>query len=79
MGPGKRVMVARVASQYSVLRLLEDLGFQTGSGFLVGLPRMGLQPLLYCRYMTYMVTCHRVRHLLEIWYDVMSQATGVGS
>ena len=30
MGPGKRVAVARVASRYSVLRLLEDLGFQTG-------------------------------------------------
>ena len=30
MGPGKRVMVARVASRYSVLRLPEDLGFQTG-------------------------------------------------
>ena len=30
MGPGKRVTVARVASQYSVLRLLEDLGFLTG-------------------------------------------------
>ena len=30
MGPRKRVTVARVASQYSVLRILEDLGFQTG-------------------------------------------------
>ena len=30
MGPGKRVTVARVASRYSVLRLPEDLGFQTG-------------------------------------------------
>ena len=30
MGPGKRVTVAQVASWYSVLRLLEDLGFQTG-------------------------------------------------
>ena len=30
MGPGKRVTVAPVASWYSVLRLPEDLGFQTG-------------------------------------------------
>ena len=30
MGLGKRVTGARVASQYSVLWLLEDLGFQTG-------------------------------------------------
>ena len=30
MGLGKRVMGARVASRYSVLRLPEDLGFQTG-------------------------------------------------
>ena len=30
MGPGKRVTVARVASRYLVLRLPEDLGFQTG-------------------------------------------------
>ena len=30
MGTGKRVTVARVASWYSVLRLPEDLGFQTG-------------------------------------------------
>ena len=30
MGPGKRVTGARVASRYSVLRLPEDLGFQTG-------------------------------------------------
>ena len=30
MGPGKRVTVAQVASQYSVLWLQEDLGFQTG-------------------------------------------------
>ena len=37
MGPGKRATVARVASRYSVLQLPEDLGFQTGSGFLVGL------------------------------------------
>ena len=78
MGPGKRAMVARVASRYSVLQLPEDLGFQTGSGFLVGLPGTGLQPLLYCSYMTYTVTCLRVRHLLEIWYDVTSRATAVG-
>ena len=39
MGPGKRVTVARVASRYSVLWLPEDLGSQTGSGFLIGLPR----------------------------------------
>ena len=55
MGPGKRVTVAWVASRYSVLRLPEDLGLQTGSGFLIGLPGMGLQPLLYCQYMMYMV------------------------
>ena len=42
MGPGKRVTVARVASQYSVLQLPEDLGFQTGSGFLDGLPWDGV-------------------------------------
>ena len=30
MGPGKRVTGAQVASRYSVLWLLEDLGFQTG-------------------------------------------------
>ena len=30
MGLGKRVTGARVASWYSVLRLPEDLGFQTG-------------------------------------------------
>ena len=42
MGPGKRVTVARVASRYSVLWLLEDLGFQTGSGFLIGLPGTGV-------------------------------------
>ena len=30
MGLGKRVMVDRVASWYSVLWLPEDLGFQTG-------------------------------------------------
>ena len=78
MGPGKRVMVARVASQYSVLRLPEDLGLQTGSGFLVGLPRTGLQPLLYCWYMMYTVTCHCVCHLPEIQYDITSWATAVG-
>ena len=38
MGPGKRVTVARVASRYSVLRLPEDLGFQTSSGFLIWTP-----------------------------------------
>ena len=75
MGPGKRVTVA---SRYSVLQLLEDLGLQTGSGFLAGLPGTGLQPLLYCWYMMYMVTCHRVCHLLEIQYDVTSRATAVG-
>ena len=42
MDLGKRVTVARVASWYSVLRLPEDLGFQTGSGFLVGLPWDGV-------------------------------------
>ena len=78
MGPGKRVTVARVAGWYSVLWLLENLGFQTGSGFLVGLPGTGLQPLLYCRYMTYTMTCLRVCHLLEIRYDVTSRATAVG-
>ena len=30
MGPGKRVTGAQVANRYSVLRLPEDLGFQTG-------------------------------------------------
>ena len=79
MGPGKRVTVAQVTSWYSVLRLLEDLGFQTGSGFLVGLPGMGLQLLLYCWYMTYTVMCLRVRHLPEIWHDITSRATAVGS
>ena len=78
MGPGKRVMVARVASRYSVLQLPEDLEFQTGSGFLVGLPRTGLQPLLYCRYIMYMVMCLRVCHLPEIRYDITSWATAVG-
>ena len=78
MGPGTRVMVAPVASRYSVLQLPEDLEFQTGSGFLVGLPRTGLQPLLYCWYIMYMVTCLRVCHLLEIWYDITSRATAVG-
>ena len=78
MGPGKGATVARVSSRYSVLRLPEDLGFQTGSGFLIGLPRTGLQLLLYCRYMMYTVMCLHVCHLLEIRYDVMSRATAVG-
>ena len=78
MGLGKRVTVARVASRYSVLQLLEDLGFQTDSGFLVGLPGTGLQPLLYCRYMTYMVMCLHICHLPEIRYDITSRATAVG-
>ena len=42
MGPGKRVMVARVASQYSVLQLPEDLGFQTGLTIPHWTPRDGV-------------------------------------
>ena len=41
----------------------------------------GLQLLLYHMYMTYTVTCHLIRHLPEIRYDVydiMSQVTAVG-
>ena len=42
MGPGKRVTVARVASRYSVLQLLEDLGFQTGLWIPRWTPRDGV-------------------------------------
>ena len=42
MGPGKRVTVARVASRYSVLRLPEDLGFQTGIWIPHWTPRDGV-------------------------------------
>ena len=42
MGRGKRVTVARVASRYSVLWLLEDLGFQTGFWIPRWTPRDGV-------------------------------------
>ena len=45
MGPGKRVMGARVASRYSVLRLLEDLGFQTGLWIPHWTPRDGVSAI----------------------------------
>ena len=41
MGPGKRVTGARVASQYSVLQLPEDLGFQTGLWIPLWTPQYG--------------------------------------
>ena len=78
MGPGKRVMGLEllVSTQFSSYWRTWDS--RLGSGLLVGLPGTGLQLLLYCRYMTYTVTCLRVHHLLEIWYDVTSRATAVG-
>ena len=46
-----------------------------------GLPGTRVQPLLYRRYMTYMVTWHRMHHLPGIQYDtydVTSWAMAVG-
>ena len=78
MGPGKRVMGLEwlVSTQFSSYQRTWDS--RRGSGFLVGLPEMGLQLLLYCQYMTYTVTCLCVCHLPEIQYDVTSRATTVG-
>ena len=79
MGPGKRVtgLEQLVGTQFSGYRRTWDS--RLGSGFLMGLPGMGLQPLLYCRYMTYTVTYLRVCHLPEIRYGITSSVTAVGS
>ena len=51
------------------------------SGEAKGLPRMGVEPLLYRWYMTYMVMWHHMRHLPGIRYDaydITSQAMAIG-
>ena len=78
MGPGKRVTVARVASRYSVLWLPEDLGSQTGSGFLIGLPWDRIAATFILPVHEYTVMCLQVHHLPEIRYDITSRATAVG-
>ena len=53
----------------------------SATGEAKGLPGNGVQPLLYCQKMTYVVTSHCMHHLPEIWDDVFvitSQATSVG-
>ena len=42
------------------------------------LPKTGVQPLLYLWPMTYAVTYDRIRHLLDVQYDVMFRATTIG-
>ena len=78
MGPGKRVTVARVASRYSVLRLPEDLGFQTGLLIRRWTPRDGVTAAFIFLVYDIHGDVSLCTPSTEIRYDITSRATAVG-